>query len=168
MSRFNLDDYETVEERIKKLYEREPDARITTENLTTSDDRQSGVWVVRASVFLSSGDQANGLPKATGLAFEVDGKGMANQTAALENAETSAIGRALANAGLSGNKRASREEMAKAERGVTPKPARDWVADAQKINDVESLRILYSQAKAAKAPAATLQKLKERADWLGK
>jgi len=168
MPKFNLDDYETVEQRIRKLYEKEPDARITTENLTTANDRSANTWVVRASIFLSAGDQANGLPKATGLAFEVDGQGMANQTAALENAETSAIGRALANAGFSGNKRASREEMAKAERGVTPKPARDWITDAQKIHDVESLRILYSQAKAAKAPAEILQKLKERADWLGK
>jgi hypothetical protein len=42
---------------------------------------------------------------------------MANQTSALENCETSAIGRALANAGYSGNKRTTREEMAKVERG---------------------------------------------------
>jgi hypothetical protein len=38
----------------------------------------------------------------------------------LENCETSAIGRALANAGFSGNKRTSREEMEKVARGVAP------------------------------------------------
>lgn len=168
MPKFDLSNYETVEERIRKFYEQNPDGRITTQNQTTTDDRAVSTWIVSASVFLTAGDQANGLPKATGLAFEVDGQGMANQTAALENAETSAIGRALANAGLSGNKRASREEMAKAERGVTPKPTRNWLADAEKIQDVESLRILYSQAKAAKASAATLTKLKERAEQLAK
>lgn len=61
-------------------------------------------------------------PKATGLAFEIEGTAGANATAALENAETSAIGRALANAGYSGNKRTSREEMAKVNRASNPVP----------------------------------------------
>ena len=30
MARFNLDDYETVESRIKKFYEQNPDGRIVT------------------------------------------------------------------------------------------------------------------------------------------
>ena len=45
--------------------------------------------------------------------FEIDGTGMANKTSALENAETSAVGRALAQAGYSGSRRTTREEMAK-------------------------------------------------------
>ena len=73
MARFNLNDYETVEERIKRFYEANEDGRITTENLTTEADRATGTWIVKASVYLTSGDQANDLPKATGLAFEVDG-----------------------------------------------------------------------------------------------
>jgi hypothetical protein len=161
MPRFNLDEYETVEQRIRKFYDENPDGRITTQNQTTELDRQVSTWVVYASVFLTAGDQANGLPKATGLAFEVDGGQGANQTAALENAETSAIGRALANAGYSGKKRPSREEMAKADR------PRDFVGEADRIRDVESLRILYTQAKAAKASPEVLEKVRTRAELLG-
>jgi hypothetical protein len=53
-------------------------------------------------------------PWTTGLAEEtVQGRGV-NATSALENCETSAIGRALANAGYATKgKRASREEMSK-------------------------------------------------------
>ena len=72
MPRFNLNDYETVEERIRRFYDENPDGRIETENLTTPVDRSVATWVVRASIFLTAGDQANRLPKATGLAFEVD------------------------------------------------------------------------------------------------
>ena len=166
MARFNLNDYETVEERIRRFYETNDDARITTENLTTPADRTASTWVVRASVFLTAGDQANGLPKATGLAFEVDGGNGANQTAALENAETSAIGRALANAGFSGNKRTSREEMAKANKGVTPEPAKDWLKEADKIMNVDAMRWLYAQAKQAGASAEVLEGLTDRAGLL--
>jgi hypothetical protein len=120
MANFRLEDYETVEERIKRFYETHPDGRIVTHDYTSQFDRESGVWRVQAMVFESSADQAANLVKATGFAFEVDGQGMANKTSALENCETSAIGRSLANAGFSGNKRTSREEMEKVARGVAP------------------------------------------------
>jgi hypothetical protein len=99
--------------------------------------------------------------KSTGLAFEIDGQGMANKTSALENAETSAIGRALANAGYSGNKRASREEMAKVARADAVK--RDWLGEADKLAltyDVEGLRLLYTDAVAAKVAPAVLEQIK--------
>ena len=181
MPRFNLNDYETVEERIRRFYDENPDGRITTENLTTQVDRSVSTWVVQASIFLTAGDQANGLPKATGLAFEVDGGQGANQTAALENAETSAIGRGLANAGYSGNKRATKEEMSKANRGVTPTPPTDsvsggrvtqsspgknWLQEADKITDVGGLRWLYAQAKTEGASPETLERIEERAKVL--
>ena len=166
MARFNLSDYETVEERIKRFYSEYPDGRIITDNLTTAADRMVSTWVVCASVYLSVGDQAAELPKATGLAFEVDGGQGANQTAALENAETSAIGRALANAGFSGNKRTSREEMAKANRGVTPAPAKDWLKEADKVMNIDAMRWLYAQAKEAGASADVLEGLADRARTL--
>ena len=167
MAKFNLDDYETVEERIRRFYELHKDGRITSKNLTTQADRSVSTWVVEASVFLTAGDQAAGLPKATGLAFEVDGEGMAQKTAALETCETSAIGRALANAGFSGNKRASREEMAKAERGITPKaPKKDWAAEADKITDVGELRWFYTQAKAEGATEDQLERIEARGQVL--
>ena len=48
---------------------------------------------------------------ASGMAEEIRGKGLVNQTSALENAETSAIGRALASLGLHGGEYASANEM---------------------------------------------------------
>jgi hypothetical protein len=96
-------------------------------------------------VFESSADQAANLVKATGFAFEIDGTMGANKTSALENCETSAIGRALANAGFSGNKRTSREEMEKVARGVTPAVAipmpegfRELVTGAQSIDELRA------------------------------
>ena len=162
MAQFNLNDYETVEERIRRFYKDNKAGRIITENITTLQDRQVSTWVVKASVYL---DDQTDKPKATGLAFEVDGQGMANKTSALENAETSAIGRALANAGYSGNKRTSRQEMEKVVRGATPKAtSKDWIAMATDLgNDIEGLRLLYSQAKTANAAPATLAKIQELA-----
>ena len=162
MAQFNLNDYETVEERIRRFYKDNKTGRIITDNITTLQDRQVSTWVVKASVYL---DDQTDKPKATGLAFEVDGQGMANKTSALENAETSAIGRALANAGYSGNKRTSRQEMEKVARGATPKAtSKDWIAMATDLgNDIEGLRLLYSQAKTANAAPATLAKIQELA-----
>lgn len=104
---FNLEDYETVEERLAKFWKDHPDGQIHTKLL----DHTSGRFIVEASIFRTEAD-----PRAwtTGLAEEtVQGRGV-NATSALENCETSAIGRALANAGYATKgKRASREEMSK-------------------------------------------------------
>ena len=184
MAQFNLNDYETVEERIKRLYALHPDARIITKNLTTLQDRQVSTWVVRAEIWLPMPEGVEdkyGLSKhvgaylkATGHAFEVDGvNGMANKTSALENCETSAIGRALANMNLSGNKRTSREEMEKVARDVTPKPAfdravpRDWLADIGLLDSVDSARKLYLAAQKAKASADVLEAITAKAKSLG-
>jgi len=166
MAQFNLSDYETVEERIRRFYKDNPDGRIITENQTTLQDRQVSTWVVYAAVYLTNDREA--LARATGLAYEIDGVGMANKTSALENAETSAIGRALANAGYSGNKRASREEMAKVARDKKPSAtAKDWLAMSAELgNDLDGLRLLYSEAKTGGADTATLDKIKDIANGL--
>ena len=164
MAQFNLQDYETVEERIRRFYKDNPEGRIITKNETTLQDRQVGVWVVYAAVYLDG--ERETLCRATGLAFEVDGQGMANKTSALENAETSAIGRALANAGYSGNKRTSRQEMEKVARGKTPvAPTKDWLVMAESMgDDIDGLRLLYSEAKTANAPKETLDRIAEIAN----
>lgn len=164
---FDVNQYETVEERLKRFWAdpENKDARIVTINHTTPADRSVSTWVVEARLYLSAGDQANDLPKTTGWAFEVDGVGMAQKTAALETAETSAIGRCLANYTYSGARRPSATEMEKAERGVTPKPPKlstDWLAEIDKITDVEAARKLYVQAQKAKVAEATLEAIKAK------
>ena len=160
--RFNLNDYETVESRIKKFYKQNPDGRIVTKWLNEFRVNDVETYIVKASVYLTAGDQANKLPKATGLAVEISGTGGANNGSALENAETSAIGRALANMNLSGNKRTSREEMEKVERIANT----DWLAEAEQILNVNDLRALYTRAKAQGAPNEVLEKLKDYANAL--
>ena len=53
----------------------------------------------------------DGITVGSGMAEEIRGQGHVNTTSALENAETSAIGRALASLGLSGGEYASANEM---------------------------------------------------------
>lgn len=107
MGFFNLEDYETVEERLSKFWKDHPEGRVFTRLLENTATR----FIVYAEVYRGQ-DSAH--PWATGLAEEtVQGRGV-NATSALENCETSAIGRALANAGYATKgKRPSREEMGK-------------------------------------------------------
>ena len=162
MARFNLDDYETVEERIKKLYQAHEDARITTECVVAGQD---GKWLFKAYLYLTAGDQANGLAKATGYASETEGGPQSDWKAEL--GETSAIGRCLANAGFSGNRRSSREEIQKVMRADEVadvlKAKRDWLADAKATTDVDKLRHLYVQAKADRAPNDVLKEIEKMA-----
>jgi hypothetical protein len=104
---FNLEDYETVEERLVKFWKDHEDGQIHTRLLESTASR----FIVEASIYRT---EADARPWTTGLAEEtVQGRGV-NATSALENCETSAIGRALANAGYATKgKRASREEMSK-------------------------------------------------------
>ena len=116
---FNLEDYETVEERLIKYWKDHPDGQIHTRLLENS----SGRFIVEASIYRT---EADARPWTTGLAEEtVQGRGV-NATSALENCETSAIGRALANAGYATKgKRASREEMSKVAKGSEVKATID-------------------------------------------
>jgi len=54
---------------------------------------------------------ADGIQIGSGMAEEIRGQGHVNQTSALENAETSAIGRALSSIGLAGGEYASANEI---------------------------------------------------------
>ena len=91
----NLDEYAPVAERIALFYRRFPLGRIVTRLVEYSDD----VVIVQASIFRSAADRR---PSATGWAAERPGDGEINTVACLENTETSAIGRALANLGFAG------------------------------------------------------------------
>jgi len=108
--RDDLSDYALVADRITLFYERYPEGRIVTE-LHSRADREI---TFRALVYRSV---AEVLPAATGWASEREGDGEINRVACLENTETSAVGRALANLGFTASsRRPSREEMEKAAR----------------------------------------------------
>lgn len=114
---FNINDYETVEVRLAKFISEHDDFRIYTELLESSPTR----FIVRASIYRT---ELDAYPWATGLAYEMVTDRGVNQTSALENCETSAIGRALANAGYAAKgKRPSQSEMAKVIAAETPTPS---------------------------------------------
>ena len=129
---FNLQDYETVETRLAKFIADFPDFRIDTELESFQNDR----FIVKAYIYRTFADS---VAFSTGYAEEkVTDRGV-NSTSALENCETSAIGRALANAGYATKgKRPSREEMTKVVKPSQPQPTStavkqvgvtDYVAD---------------------------------------
>jgi len=115
---FNLSEYQTCAERLELFWKDNPDGRVDTKLIEASASR----FIVQAYIYRTEVDQH---PWASGLAEEtVQGRGV-NATSALENCETSALARALANAGYSpkgdSSKRASREEMSKVAAGVEVK-----------------------------------------------
>ena len=119
MASFNLDNYVTVAERITQFWGQHPNGRIETRlEHVSGDSRLFAVW---AAVYK---DAADDKPWATGLAEEHFGQSGPNQTSPLENCESSAIGRALANAGYAttAEGRPSREEMQKVQRGSDDAP----------------------------------------------
>ena len=129
---FNLDDYEPVASRLARWLEQtDGQPRVITHLVHYQENR----CVFRAELWV--GD----VLIATGWAEETRGDGNVNRTSHLENCESSAVGRALANAGLAGSdpaKRPSREEMAKVARaggggGGTPASGSGTYATAKQV-----------------------------------
>lgn len=103
MNRFNLDKYVQVNERIEKFWEKYSIGEILTEILHIDEKSV----VVKATV-------KAGNIVGVGHAEEFRADGYVNKTSALENCETSAVGRALAFLGFEVQRGiASREEMKK-------------------------------------------------------
>ena len=109
MARENfLEDYVTVNERIMEFYEKYPTGRITTEIVSL----ENGVVVIKSYAYRNAEDT---LPSATGHAYEKEGSSFINKTSFIENAETSSVGRCIANLGIAIKKSvASYEEVANA------------------------------------------------------
>lgn len=168
MARFNLDEYDTVESRIKKYWLKFPEGAIRTALVTTEGDRERKQWIVQAFCFAHRNDE---FPIGSGLAFEIDGTAGANQTSALENAETSAIGRCLSAIGLSGNKRPSVTEMEKVNRGnvsMLPSAITEPTIDPAKATTTDELNTMWAEAVAngqsKQLQAAFTKRKKELAD----
>ncbi len=121
---FNLENYEPVKDRITRFFSDHPDGRILTDLVSDSETLEDRA-AFKASIYIGE------VLKATGYAFEAKGQGV-NRDAWVENAETSAIGRALANMDYCGTMRPSREEMTK----VRP--------DTDGLDDVRNSKGQYS------------------------
>jgi len=83
-------EYVEVNQRIKAFREMYPNGSIMTEIIS----HQDGVCVIKAIVILDN------QVRATGHAYEKEGSTFINKTSYIENAETSAIGRALGCMGI--------------------------------------------------------------------
>lgn len=125
---FDLSQYEPVAARHARWLEAHPHGRTITHMVSVPG---ADVCVIRAELWLDD------VCVATGYAEEVRGAGNVNRTSHVENCETSAVGRALANAGMAGSdvsKRPSREEMSKVQRSApvktvhTPAPKGDMAS----------------------------------------
>lgn len=107
---FNLDNYETVEERLVRWHATYPESRI----ITTMVHYDAKTVVFRAEGYVISGGN-HWECIATGHAEEVLGSSPVNKTSFVENCETSAIGRMISNSpvGTKSGPRPSRQEMGK-------------------------------------------------------
>ena len=133
---FNPADYAEVAERLPLFWKDCARGRIVTELIVDDGTR----IVVKAELYA---DITDAVPTTTGYAEEVRNSSMVNKTSALENCETSAIGRALANYQYQGaKKRASLEEIVKVyrqgEQVVGDRPAAPLTTSVQRTQALGS------------------------------
>jgi len=109
----SIEDYEPVASRLARFWSAHPDGRIITSLVTFEGDRV----IAQCDVYFDRDDLR---PVATDFAEELRGSNNVNKTSHIENALTSATGRALADCNFASsddwNKRPSREEMQKVQR----------------------------------------------------
>jgi hypothetical protein len=94
-------EYTMVSARVARFREQHPDWTIQTDLVLQDQERV----IMKASIL--DGERLI----ATGYAEEIRGSTQINETSAVENCETSAIGRALAAFGLAGSEYASADEL---------------------------------------------------------
>lgn len=132
-------EYKTVAKRVDEFRkEHSTNLSIITEIISTTDN----MIVMKASII-----DREGITIATGFAEENRTSSSINKTSALENCETSAIGRALANFGLGGGEYASADEIANAINTKAPEVASkasnvnfDFIKETlASIDDMESI-----------------------------
>jgi hypothetical protein len=162
MAHFNLNEYQTVQERIDLFWKKFPAGRFKLDIVSQSDNQV----IIKASVWTDKNDKH---PTTVDFAEERIGTSPVNKISHVENCATSALGRAISALGgefSPKGKRPSREEMDKVARNskVTVK---DWSSMADALgDDIEGLRLLYSEAKTGGASDETLDKIKAIANGL--
>lgn len=146
-TKIDLSDYITVNERIEKFYQKYPDGSIQTEIFELTDTRV----IMRSFVYRTPDD----IRPATGMAMEVEGSSFINRNSHIENAETSAVGRALAMLGFEIKKSiASKEEVENAKlnqnkENISEKISQDQLKRLYSIinSDSEKLEIVKEACK---------------------
>lgn len=145
---FDLSNYEPVEKRIDRFYGEFKNGRIVTELVAHSDQ----MFIVKAFAYRDAADER---PASTGFAEERVGSNPVNRQSALENCETSAIGRCLANLNFAPKgARPSLEEMTKTDR----------VSDAPAPNQEYS----WSNVKISNGPAARADASEKQVGYIKK
>ena len=129
-------EYQTVALRVQKFREAHPTWALTSEVLFRDAD-----CVVMKSIIADE----TGRVLATGHAEEYRKSNQINGTSALENAETSAHGRALAALGIGGTEFASANEVQNAIHQQTKHPKRAAFEVAFKaVKDMDALKTLWA------------------------
>jgi hypothetical protein len=162
MAHFNLNEYQTVQERIDLFWKKFPAGRFKLDIVSQSDNQV----IIKASVWTDKNDKH---PTTVDFAEERIGTSPVNKISHVENCATSALGRAISALGgefSPKGKRPSREEMDKVARN-SKVSVKDWSSMADALgNDIEGLRLLYSEAKTGGASDETLDKIKAIANGL--
>ena len=164
MAHFNLNEYQTVQERIDLFWKRYPEGRFKLDIVSMTENQV----VIKASVWTDKNDKH---PTTVDFAEERIGTSPVNKISHVENCATSSLGRAISALGNEFSpkgKRPSRTEMEKVARASESKAtAKDWSAMADALgNDIEGLRLLYSEAKTGGASNETLENIKAIANGL--
>lgn len=128
-------DYVEVNERIKAFRMLYPQGSIQTEMISNAD----GVCVFKAIVGYYNDDATILKVLGTGYAYEKEGSTYINKTSYIENAETSAVGRALGMCGLGIDK-----SLASAEEVENAKQMQDELA-TQKIEQMQVILKLIEE-----------------------
>ena len=159
MPQFDLNQYQTVQERIDLFWKKYPAGRFKLDIVSMTDNQV----VIKASVWIDKNDKH---PTTVDFAEERIGTSPVNKVSHVENCATSSLGRAISALGgefSPKGKRPSRSEMEKVVRAT----AKDWSSMADALgDDIEGLRLLYSEAKTGGASTATLDKIKAIANGL--
>jgi len=156
----SIEDYEPVASRLARFWEKHPEGRVITKLLTFEGDRV----IVQADIYV---DREDDRPVATDFAEELRGSNNVNKTSHIENACTSAIGRALADCDFASStdwtKRPSREEMHKVERMTSRPTEGGTITESSNLASEKQQNMIRAVCKSmGKNPPANLQGMTKR------